>query len=92
MPLKFKVGDKVKVPQGTPGSRAWWWGKEATVRAVLEDGAFYQVLFADAQDWAFIEEDMLTRVMPGNGHAFASADVKSPNEYLGNKFQDVSTD
>ena len=59
MPLKFKVGDKVKVPQGTPGSRAWWWGKEATVRAVLDDGAFYEVLFTDAQDFAFIEEHLL---------------------------------
>jgi hypothetical protein len=93
MPLKFRTGDKVRVPQGTPGSQAWWWGKEATVSAILEDGALYQVLFDDAQDWAFIEEDMLARVMPSNGHALASADVRSPEEYLGrSKFRDVSSD
>ncbi len=93
MALKFKIGDKVKVSQGTPGSRVWWWGKESTVKAVLEDGSLYQVLFDDAQDWAFIEEHMLTRVMQGNGHALASADVKNPKEYLGpGKFLDVSTD
>jgi len=56
---KFKVGDKVKVPEGTPGARSWWLGKDATVRAVMEDSALYEVLFDDAQDFAFVEEHML---------------------------------
>jgi hypothetical protein len=55
---KFKVGDKVKVPEDMPEARAWWRGKDATVRAVLED-SMYEVLFDDAQDFAFIEERML---------------------------------
>lgn len=59
MPTKFKVGDKVIVPEGTKDAQDWWLGKEATVRAVLEDGAFYEVLFTDAQDFAFIEEHLL---------------------------------
>ncbi len=59
MPTKFKVGDKVVVPEGTKDAQDWWMGKEATVRAVLDDGAFYEVLFTDAQDFAFIEEHLL---------------------------------
>lgn len=94
MPSKFRIGDKVKVPQGTQGSRAWWWGKEATVRVVLEDGSLYEVLFDDALDFAFIEEHMLVLVPPVNGRELASADVKSPNEYLdrSGKFMELSTD
>ena len=94
MPSKFRVGDKVKVGKRTPGSRGWWWGKEATVRAILEDGSLYQVRFDDALDFAFIEEHMLTLVMPGNGNALASADVKSPNDYLSRsgKFRDLFAD
>jgi hypothetical protein len=56
---KFKVGDKVKVPEDMQEARSWWRGKDATVRAVLEDSALYEVLFDDAQDFAFIEEHML---------------------------------
>jgi hypothetical protein len=56
---KFKVGDKVKVPENMEDARAWWRGKDATVRAVLEDSALYEVLFDDAQDFAFVEERML---------------------------------
>jgi hypothetical protein len=59
MAMKFKVGDKVKVPQGTEGTQAWWWEKQATVRAVLEESALYEVLFDDAYDFAFIEEHKL---------------------------------
>jgi hypothetical protein len=58
MAPKFKVGDKVKVPEDAPEAKAWWRGKDATVRAVL-DAALYEVLFDDAQDFAFIEEHML---------------------------------
>ena len=59
MAAKFKVGDKVVVPEGTPGARSWWLGKVATVRAVFEDTQLYEVLFDDAADFAFIEENLL---------------------------------
>ena len=59
MPSKFKVGDKVLVPQDMEEARPWWRGKEATVRAVFEDTKMYEVLFNDAQDFDFIEEQML---------------------------------
>jgi hypothetical protein len=55
---KFKVGDPVIVPEGK-GTREWWVGKPAVIRAVLEDNGMYEVLFEDAQDFAFIEEDQL---------------------------------
>ena len=59
MAAKFKVGDLVEVPQMMPGVQSWWVGKPATVRAVFEDTGLYEVLFHDAQDFAFIEEDKL---------------------------------
>jgi len=60
MAAKFKVGDLVEVPEMKPGVQSWWIGKPATVRAVLdEDTGLYEVLFHDAQDFAFIEEDKL---------------------------------
>ena len=59
MAAKFKVGDKVRVPEGMEDARSWWRGKDATVRAVFEDTALYEVLFDDAEDFAFIEERML---------------------------------
>jgi hypothetical protein len=59
MTAKFKVGDKVQVPEKTADAKSWWVGKPATVRAVLEDGAMYEVLFDDAQDFDFIEEGLL---------------------------------
>jgi hypothetical protein len=59
MAAKFKVGDQVEVPEMKPGVQSWWVGKPATVRAVFEDTAMYEVLFHDAQDFAFIEEDKL---------------------------------
>ena len=59
MPLKFKVGDVVKVPENAPGAKSWWRGKQATIRAVFEDTGMYEVLFHDAQDFDFIEESML---------------------------------
>jgi len=59
MAAKFKVGDKVVVPEGTLGARSWWLGKAATVRAVFEDTQLYEVLFDDAADFAFIEENLL---------------------------------
>jgi hypothetical protein len=59
MATKFKVGDKVRVPDDAQGARNWWKGKNATVRAVFEDTAMYEVLFDDAEDFAFIEERML---------------------------------
>lgn len=61
MAVKFKVGDKVTVPEGTPDARTWWLGKTATVRAVFEDTQLYEVLFddEDAADFAFIEERLL---------------------------------
>ena len=62
MAPKFKVGDKVKVPEGMQAAKSWWWGKEATVRAVLEESALYEVLFDEAEDFAFVEEHMLTPV------------------------------
>lgn len=62
MTTKFKVGDKVKVPEGMEEARSWWRGKEATVRAVFEETALYEVLFDDAQDFAFIEEHLLVPV------------------------------
>jgi hypothetical protein len=62
MALRFKVGDKVKVREDAPGARPWWLGKEATVRAVYEQDAFYEVLFDDAADFAFIEDPALTLV------------------------------
>ena len=62
MPSKFKVGDTVKVPEKAQGAKSWWLGKEATVRAVFEESALYEVLFHDAQDFAFIEEALLAPV------------------------------
>ena len=59
MAAKFKVGDQVEVPKEGPGVQSWWVGKPATVRAVFEDTGLYEVLFHDAQDFAFIEEDKL---------------------------------
>jgi hypothetical protein len=59
MAPKFKAGDKVKVPENMEGARSWWRGKDATVRAVFEDTAMYEVIFDDAEDFAFIEERML---------------------------------
>jgi hypothetical protein len=58
MAAKFKVGDEVAVPRMMAGVQAWWVGKRATVRAVLEDG-MYEVLFHDGQDFAFIDENNL---------------------------------
>jgi len=63
MAARFKVGDKVIVPEGTQGARTWWLGKPATVRAVFEDTKLYEVLFDDAADFAFIEEHQL---VPGS--------------------------
>ena len=54
---KFNVGDPVIVPEGK-GTREWWVGKPAVIRAVLE-GGMYEVLFEDAQDFAFIDEEQL---------------------------------
>ena len=59
MAAKFHVGDEVEVPKLMPGVQSWWVGKPATVRAVFEDTGLYEVLFHDAQDFAFIEEDHL---------------------------------
>lgn len=59
MAAKFKVGDEVHVPRMMPGVQDWWVGKPATVRAVFEDTGMYEVLFHDAQDFAFVEEDHL---------------------------------
>ena len=59
MAAKFKVGDRVEVPKMLPGVQSWWVGKAATVRAVFEDTGLYEVLFHDAQDFAFIEEHQL---------------------------------
>jgi hypothetical protein len=56
---RFKIGDKVRVPENMQEARSWWRGKDATVRAVFEDTAMYEVLFDDAEDFAFIEERML---------------------------------
>jgi hypothetical protein len=56
MAAKFKVGDQVEVPREGPGVQSWWVRKPATVRAVFEDTGMYEVLFHDAQDFAFIEE------------------------------------
>jgi hypothetical protein len=58
MAAKFKIGDEVIVPEGKSATREWWVGKPAVVRAVLADG-LYEVLFEDAQDFAFIEEQFL---------------------------------
>ena len=58
MAAKFKVGDEVQVPRMTADVQAWWVGKQATVRAVLE-GDMYEVLFHDGQDFAFIDEENL---------------------------------
>src|SRR5438445_13812496 len=63
MASKFKVGDKVIVPQDMQEARSWWRGKHATVRAVFEETSMYEVLFDDAEDFAFIEERML---VPGS--------------------------
>ena len=59
MAAKFKVGDKVQVPASMAEARSWWRGKDATVRAVFADTGMYEVLFDDAEDFAFIEERML---------------------------------
>jgi hypothetical protein len=57
--VKFKVGDEVVVPEGTPGARSWWVGIPAVIRVVFEETGFYEVLFQDAEDFAFIEEHFL---------------------------------
>lgn len=62
MAAKFKIRDVVKVPNGTPGAKPWWMDKEASVRAVFEDTAMYEVLFHDGEDFDFIEEDKLVLV------------------------------
>jgi uncharacterized protein YodC (DUF2158 family) len=62
MAAKYKIGDVVKVPGGTPGAKSWWMDKDATVRAVFEETGMYEVLFMDAQDFDFIEEDKLVLV------------------------------
>ena len=59
MAAKFKIGDEVIVPEGTQGARSWWVGKPTVVRVVFEDTGFYEVLFQDAEDFAFIEEHLL---------------------------------
>jgi len=59
MAAKFKVGDAVVVPEGTPGARAWWVGKPTVIRVVFETEGLYEVLFQDAEDFAFIEEHLL---------------------------------
>ena len=59
MAAKYKVGDQVEVPNMMPGVQSWWVKKPATVRAVFEDTAMYEVLFHDGQDFAFIEEGNL---------------------------------
>jgi hypothetical protein len=59
MAARFKVGDKVRVPENKEEAKSWWRGKAATVRAVLDDGTLYEVLFDDAQDFDFIEEPLL---------------------------------
>ncbi|HEV2172092.1 MAG TPA: hypothetical protein VGR71_00920 [Nitrospira sp.] len=59
MTAKFKIGDKVIVPEGTQGARSWWVGKPTVVRVVFEDIGLYEVLFQDAEDFAFIEEHLL---------------------------------
>jgi hypothetical protein len=56
---KFNVGDEVIVPEEKEGTQDWWVGKPAIVRAVFEDMGMYEVLFEDAQDFAFIEEKFL---------------------------------
>ena len=63
MAAKFNVGDPVIVPEGRAGTQDWWVGKPAVVRAVFEDQGMYEVLFEDAQDFAFIEEDQLVPVV-----------------------------
>ena len=65
MAAKFKVADEVEVPRMMPGVQAWWVGKRATVRAVLEDGT-YEVLFHDGQDFAFIDEANLAPFSQSN--------------------------
>jgi hypothetical protein len=62
MAAKYKIGDVVKVPSDTPGAKSWWMDKDATVRAVFEETGMYEVLFMDAQDFDFIEEDKLVLV------------------------------
>jgi hypothetical protein len=64
---KFKVGDQVQVPREGPGVQSWWVGKPASVRAILEGGGMYEVLFHDAQDFAFIEEDLLAPLNQESG-------------------------
>jgi hypothetical protein len=59
MALRFKVGDEVIVPKEVEGTQDWWVGKPAVVRAVFEDQDMYEVLFEDAQDFAFIEDRLL---------------------------------
>jgi hypothetical protein len=59
MTAKFKIGDKVIVLEGTRGARSWWVGKPTVVRVVFEDIGLYEVLFQDAEDFAFIEEHLL---------------------------------
>jgi hypothetical protein len=60
MVAKFKVGDQVQVPADMAAAVSWWRGKGGTVRAVFEDTSMYEVLFDDAEDFAFIEEHLLT--------------------------------
>ena len=59
MPAKFKVGDEVIVPEGMKGARSWWVGKPTVIRVVFENAGLYEVLFQDAEDFAFIEEHLL---------------------------------
>jgi carbamoylphosphate synthase large subunit len=59
MAAKFKIGDEVIVPEAKEGAQDWWVGVPAVVRAVFEDQGMYEVLFEDAQDFAFIEEQFL---------------------------------
>jgi hypothetical protein len=59
MAAKFKVGDEVVVPNGTLGARQWWVGKPTVIRVVFEEEGLYEVLFQDAEDFAFIEEHLL---------------------------------
>ena len=73
MAAEFKVGDQVEVPKLMPGVQDWWVGKPATVRAVFEDTGMYEVLFHDAQDFAFIEEDHLAPLSQSSATGSAPA-------------------
>ena len=62
MAAKFKVGDQVVVPEGMPGAKSWWVGKPTVIRVVFEESGLYEVLFQDAEDFAFIEEHLLVHL------------------------------